>query len=157
GFGESVCLLTGFQCLDTMPATEMPTSAAEWALLATSTPMLAGPIMIQTGATSAAGRLRRALPAVIAFFAIPLGYAEAAPEPTFNREVVRILQQHCQECHRAGGSAPFPLITYDQAFRRRQKILETTSGRTMPPWRPVAGYGEFVGARRLAPEDIATI
>src|SRR5262249_12239992 len=103
GFGESVCLLTGFQCLDTMPATEMPTSAAEWALLATSTPMLAGPIMIQTGATSAAGRLRRALPAVIAFFAIALGYAEAAPEPTFNREVVRILQQHCQECHRAGG------------------------------------------------------
>ena len=33
--------------------------------------------------------------------------------PTFYRDVLPIVQQHCQRCHRAGEIAPMPLITYD--------------------------------------------
>ncbi len=102
--------------------------------------------------------LRRALCAALVLVGIAVGVGwSARPEPTFNREVVRIFQQHCQECHRAGGSAPFPLVTHAQASRRLDKIRETVSARTMPPWPPVAGYGDLVGARRLPAEDIATI
>ena len=81
----------------------------------------------------------------------------AAPDPTFTRDVAPILQRHCQECHRADGGGPFHLSTYDQAYRRRQKILETTRARTMPPWKAAAGYGEFVGVRGLSKEEIAVI
>jgi mono/diheme cytochrome c family protein len=99
----------------------------------------------------------RAVIGALALVAAVVGIAGADGDPTFNREVVRIFQQHCQECHRTGGSAPFPLLAYDQAFRRRDKILESVSARSMPPWRPVVGYGDLAGARRLSPEDIATI
>ena len=90
---------------------------------------------------------------VVAAGALPV--VSAAPDPTFTRDVAPIVQQHCQECHRGGG--PFHLITYDQVYRRRAKILETTRARTMPPWKPVAGYGDFVGVRGLSNEEIAMI
>ncbi|HEX4663870.1 MAG TPA: hypothetical protein VH196_05730, partial [Terriglobales bacterium] len=34
--------------------------------------------------------------------------------PTFYKDVLPILQQHCQTCHRAGEIAPMPLVTYAQ-------------------------------------------
>jgi len=80
-----------------------------------------------------------------------------AREVTFNRDVARILQQHCQECHRPGGGAPFELIKYEHVYRRRDKILEAVEKRRMPPWKAAPGYGEFVGERRLADADLVTI
>ncbi len=44
--------------------------------------------------------------------------------PTYHREVVRILQKHCQDCHRPGQVAPFALLNYPQAQRAG------------PTWRP---------------------
>ena len=35
--------------------------------------------------------------------------------PTFYHDVLPILQNHCQSCHRPGEIAPFPLVTYAQA------------------------------------------
>jgi hypothetical protein len=81
----------------------------------------------------------------------------AAGETTFTRDVVPILQAHCQECHRAGGAAPFELAAYDHVYRRRDKIAETVRSRTMPPWKPVAGYGDFIGVRGMSKEEIGTI
>ena len=103
--------------------------------------------------------LRLSTLVALALAAVTLGAVVATPEPepTFNREIVRVLQGHCQECHRAGGSAPFPLVTYDQAYRRRAKILEVTQARTMPPWKAVPGYGDLRGARRMSPDEIAVI
>jgi len=34
--------------------------------------------------------------------------------PTFYRDVLPILQQHCQRCHRPGEIAPMRLVTYAQ-------------------------------------------
>jgi hypothetical protein len=39
------------------------------------------------------------------------GVASAADSPTFSDEVVRIVQDRCQACHRPGEHAPFSLIT----------------------------------------------
>ena len=101
-------------------------------------------------------RLLALLVLVLAVAGSPSGVS-AAGDPTFSRDVAPILQRHCQECHRTDGGGPFHLITYDQVYRRREKIRETTRARTMPPWKAVAGYGDFVGVRGLSSEEIATI
>ena len=77
--------------------------------------------------------------------------------PTFSREVVRILQQHCQECHRPGGIAPFPLMNYAEVAPRAYQIAAVTLGRCMPPWKPLAGCGDFQDERRLSEKELATI
>src|SRR5262249_54291728 len=45
--------------------------------------------------------------------------APALEPPTFSNEVVRILQARCQTCHRPGEHAPFPLLTYHDAFDKK--------------------------------------
>src|SRR2546422_8909334 len=85
------------------------------------------------------------------------GPAAATPEVTFNREIVPLLQQQCQECHRAGGGAPFVLERYEHVYQRRDKILESVETRRMPPWKAVPGYGDLLGERRLSDAEIATV
>jgi hypothetical protein len=61
----------------------------------------------------------------------------AAEPPTFSDEVVRILQARCQACHRPGEHAPFSLITYRDAFEKKDDLRDAVQGRAMPPWKPV--------------------
>lgn len=82
--------------------------------------------------------------------------APAAP-PTFSNEVVRILQQHCQTCHRAGDIAPFPLMTYSDAKPRASLIRFMTETRQMPPWKAADGCGTFLESRRLSGAEIETL
>jgi tetratricopeptide (TPR) repeat protein len=60
-------------------------------------------------------------------------------------------------CHRPGESAPFSLLTYDDARRRAQLIATVVSSHAMPPWQPESGEGEFEGDRRLTRSEIATL
>lgn len=91
------------------------------------------------------------------------GKARAVRHPTpdvgvtFNREVVRILQENCQSCHHAGDIAPFPLVTYDDAKSHAALIRIMTMTRKMPPWKPTGDCGDFEGERRLSDDEIATI
>jgi hypothetical protein len=77
--------------------------------------------------------------------------------PTFSRDVVRILQDHCQTCHHDGDIAPFSLVTYDDAKSRATLIKLMTMTHRMPPWKPFEGCGDFEGERRLTDEEIASI
>ncbi len=83
--------------------------------------------------------------------------SEPADTVTFARDVAPIVFENCAPCHRAGGSGPFPLLSYDDAARRARQIAEVTASRFMPPWLPEAGYGEFVGERRLTESQIAML
>jgi mono/diheme cytochrome c family protein len=76
---------------------------------------------------------------------------------TYTRDIAPLLAEHCQSCHRDGEIAPFSLIRYDEAYRRRQKILRTVERRKMPPWPPVPDHGEFVEERRLTDAEIACL
>ena len=57
----------------------------------------------------------------LALLALPLlllgrvSYSGEGKAPTFHGDVERILQRHCQDCHRPGQVAPFSLLSYDQA------------------------------------------
>src|SRR5262244_1238810 len=64
------------------------------------------------------------------------GRSAVASGVTFNQEISRLLQQHCQECHRPGGSAPFELIQYEHVYRRRDKILAGWRSEACRPGRP---------------------
>jgi hypothetical protein len=83
--------------------------------------------------------------------------ASALDAPTFNDEVVRILQARCQTCHRPGEHAPFSLLTYRDAYKRRDDIRDAVRNRVMPPWKPVPGFGDFVEPRRLSEAELTTL
>src|SRR5437660_1781066 len=85
---------------------------------------------------------------------IAVGDAQSEPAVTFSDQIARLLQQHCQGCHRANDVAPFPLQSYRDAHSRQDKILGVVESRKMPPWKPVPGFGDFVGPRRLSERDI---
>jgi copper type II ascorbate-dependent monooxygenase-like protein len=83
--------------------------------------------------------------------------APALEPPTFNDEVVRILQARCQTCHHPGEHAPFSLLSYRDAYARRDDIRDAVRDRVMPPWKPVPGFGEFVEPRRLSDAELTTL
>ena len=78
----------------------------------------------------------------------------AQEPPTFSGEVARILQTRCQTCHRPGEHAPFSLLTYRDAYEKREDIRDAVKGRVMPPWKPVPGFGDFLESRRLSDVDL---
>ena len=67
----------------------------------------------------------------------------------FDREIVRILNNHCVMCHSDGSRSSFPLSTYEQTWLRGRDIRTEILRRHMPPWPAVAGYGEFANDNSL--------
>ena len=82
--------------------------------------------------------------------------ASAKPRVTF-ADVYPLFATHCIGCHQDGGIGPFSLTTYERARPFAVQIGVMTATRKMPPWKPVEGCGDFVGARRLADRDISLI
>jgi hypothetical protein len=52
--------------------------------------------------------------------------------PTFYKDILPILQSHCQSCHRPGEVAPLPLVTYEQARPVAHKIGAAVAMKMMP-------------------------
>jgi peroxiredoxin len=75
---------------------------------------------------------------------------------TYHRDVLPILQKHCQGCHRPGDVGPFSLTTYKQAVNWSADIVHYTKSKEMPPWKPTAGM-EFTNARSLTVREIDTL
>jgi hypothetical protein len=82
--------------------------------------------------------------------------AFAAP-PTFNKDVLPILQKDCQACHRPGEVAPMSLLTYSDARPWAKAIKAATATKIMPPWFADPKIGHFSNERRLSAAEIATI
>ncbi len=55
-------------------------------------------------------------------------------ELTYHNRISRIVQQHCIECHRDGGVAPFPLDTYDDLVGHAGMVEQVVERGIMPPW-----------------------
>ena len=81
----------------------------------------------------------------------------ASGAPTFYRDVLPILQQHCQVCHRAGQIGPMPLVTFTQAHEYAQKMKHMTGMKMMPPWFADPRFGDFSNDNSLTSEQIASI
>ena len=96
---------------------------------------------------------------VLASLAVALAAtASAAPAPvTFTKDVLPILQKHCQSCHRPGQVAPMSLITYEDARPWAKAIKAAVTQRKMPPWFADRNYGHFTNDRSLEQSDVNTI
>ena len=82
------------------------------------------------------------------------GSAATAPvnNVTFNRDVLPILQQKCQECHRPGEVAPMSLMSYNETRPWAKAIKSAVLTHKMPPW--FMEVGHFANERKLSPEEI---
>ncbi len=83
--------------------------------------------------------------------------ARAVPVPTFHKDVLPILQRHCQPCHRSGEAAPMAFIHYAQVRPWARAIKQSVVARKMPPWLAEAGTGEFQQEHRLSSAEVATL
>ena len=71
---------------------------------------------------------------------------------TWSGGVAGIIHRHCSTCHRPGQPAPFSLLTFDDAWRKRRQIARVTASGYMPPWLP--SHGDFIGARGLSQAEV---
>lgn len=76
---------------------------------------------------------------------------------TFYQDVLPILQEHCQVCHRAGGIAPMAFETYEQTRFYADAIRIAAQRRAMPPWFAEEGIGKFSNDPSLNDAKIATL
>ena len=83
--------------------------------------------------------------------------AAASAPPTFYRDVLPILQQHCQSCHRPGEIGPPPLLTYEQAHAKARAIATEVKEKKMPPWFADSRFGHFANDPSLSPAEIETL
>ena len=87
-----------------------------------------------------------------------IGGVRASEAPvTYNRQIAPILYNHCTSCHHAGGSGPFPLMTYGDARRWGTTVERVTQERYMPPWLPSGPHDLFADDRRLSTDEIDLI
>src|SRR5260370_22836596 len=98
---------------------------------------------------------------VVAGLAVCLGGAafqkSTTPTPSFYKDVVPILQDHCQSCHRPGEVAPMPLVTYEQTRPWAGAMAHAVEMKMMPPWFADPRYGHFADDISLTEQQIATI
>lgn len=81
----------------------------------------------------------------------------AASAPTFYRDVLPILQEHCQICHRADGIAPMRFETYEETRPYAAGIEKTTEDKSMPPWFADPRIGHFSNDPSLSAAQIAEL
>jgi hypothetical protein len=79
----------------------------------------------------------------------------ASSTPTFYRDVLPILQQRCQLCHRAESIAPMRFETYEQTRPYAAAIALATQNKSMPPWFADPHIGHFSDDPSLLPAQIA--
>ncbi|RME04663.1 MAG: thiol-disulfide isomerase [Deltaproteobacteria bacterium] len=83
--------------------------------------------------------------------------ARKAEKITYTREIARLIQRHCQPCHRPEGVASFlPFMTYEEVRTQAEMIKEVVVTRRMPPWFADPNYGTFSNDRRLTEREIDT-
>jgi AhpC/TSA family/Copper type II ascorbate-dependent monooxygenase, C-terminal domain len=94
-----------------------------------------------------------------------LDLADAVParsaSVTYHNRISRLVSQHCAECHRRGGVAPFALGTYDEVTEHAGMIRKMVDKRLMPPWfaapPPAGEHSPWANDRSLPERDRADI
>lgn len=74
-------------------------------------------------------------------------------EVTYSKQISRIFQSRCVECHRAGQIAPFALTSHEESAGWAETIVEVVRDRRMPPWHADPRHGDFVNDATLTEEE----
>jgi hypothetical protein len=86
-----------------------------------------------------------------------VGQTASQTAPTFYKDLLPILQDHCQSCHRGGEVAPMPLETYAQVKACAPAIAHAVEIKMMPPWFADPRYGHFANDPSLSEQQITEI
>lgn len=81
----------------------------------------------------------------------------AAGDVTYSKQVARLLNNRCVECHHAGQIAPFSLTSYDEVVGWAEMMKEVVHERRMPPWFASPEHGDFKNNPTLSKEEIETL
>ncbi len=83
------------------------------------------------------------------------------PDPhatvTYSKQIARILQRRCVECHREGEIAPFALMEYEEVAGWADMIQEVVHQNRMPPWHADPKYGHYMNDRHMSAEEKSLI
>ena len=79
--------------------------------------------------------------------------ASSASSVTYCKEVSRVLQKHCVECHRTGEIGPFSLESFEDVVGWAETSMEVIDNGRMPPWHADSQHGSFANARQMPDED----
>jgi hypothetical protein len=72
---------------------------------------------------------------------------------TYARQISRILNRRCVECHRPGEIGPFSLASYAETVGWAEMIAEVVREQRMPPWHASPEHGKFRNDARLSAEE----
>ncbi|AMV25663.1 Thiol-disulfide oxidoreductase ResA [Gemmata sp. SH-PL17] len=87
----------------------------------------------------------------------PVKKDAAADAPvTFYKDVLPVMQNYCQSCHRPDQVGPFSLVNYKQVAKWADTSLEEMHAKRMPPWKP-APNPLLTGARAIPDEAVKTV
>ena len=103
--------------------------------------------------------------------AVPVTVSVAAPGyaggnetgPTYYKDVLLIMQENCQGCHRASGQnlsglvAPMSFMDYKETRPWARAIARKVEAREMSPWFASALKGVFSNERGLTNDEIDTL
>jgi peroxiredoxin len=76
---------------------------------------------------------------------------------SYYHDVLPILQNRCQQCHRKGEIGPFALSDYEAVRDWGPTIREAVAERRMPPWPADHKIGKFTNDCSLTDREIASI
>src|SRR5579872_5526288 len=99
----------------------------------------------------------RVMPLCLPVLAVATMASAASRDVTFNKDVLLILQNRCQECHRPGEIGKMPLLTYQQVRPWAAAIKESVLLKKMPPWFADPHFGKFSNDRSLNKEQMETV
>lgn len=77
--------------------------------------------------------------------------------PQFYKDILPLLERHCQTCHRPGETAPMSFLDYQSTRPWAKAMKQAVLRRTMPPWFADSHIGNFLNDRSLPEEAIRTI
>ena len=99
---------------------------------------------------------------VLSFIAAP-SHAENEADVTYYSDVLPIIQDNCQSCHRSEGLnlggviAPMSFMSYEETRPWARAIARKVEAHEMPPWFAAGPTGVFSNERGLTDEEIGTI
>jgi mono/diheme cytochrome c family protein/peroxiredoxin len=80
-----------------------------------------------------------------------------APQPsadiTYSSHVASLMKQHCQECHQPNTTAPFALLSYEDAKSNGEMIAEVVREQRMPPCYASDEQVEIVNRKEMTPQE----
>jgi len=83
--------------------------------------------------------------------------ATITPTVTYYRDVLPILQSHCQSCHRPGQVAPISFRSYRETQPWAEAIKYVVVSKKMPPWFAETHFVPAPDHGKLTPREIETV